>query len=145
MGLLDRLSDATRTGLTNLRNLTFGRSNKPLPELTDRELEEELLRRRRDRATRRSKGAGRASGGDASSPMKKQLAQCYANLELEPGASLGDVKTAYRDLMRRFHPDRHLGDPERHKAATELAQSLTHAYQVLTDHLEGKNEQGKPK
>jgi len=47
------------------------------------------------------------------------------------------VRRAYRELMSRYHPDKHLGDPERHKAATELAQSLTRAYSALVTHLGG--------
>jgi DnaJ-domain-containing protein 1 len=120
--------------LSDIKNRTFGRSNKPLSELSDKELEEELLRRRRERADKRAGEKGRGDKG-AVSPQEKQLAQYYANLELSPGASLEDVKSAYRELMRKYHPDKHLGDPARHKAATELAQSLTQAYQALLSHL----------
>ena len=68
-------------------------------------------------------------------PQEQQLAQYFANLELRPGATLEDVRRAYREMMRKYHPDKHIGDPERHKAATELAQSLTKAYQELTTHF----------
>ena len=119
MGLLDRLT----------------RRDRPLADLSDAELEEELLRRRRERAARRATG-GAPEPKDADSPQKKQISQYYANLELRPGASLEDVRTAYRELMRRYHPDKHLGDPERHRAATALAQSLTGAYHALVEHLE---------
>jgi curved DNA-binding protein CbpA len=61
--------------------------------------------------------------------------QYYANLELEPGASLAEVEAAYRRLMQRYHPDQHQQDPERFRAATELADSLTEAYRALTTHL----------
>ena len=63
----------------------------------------------------------------------------YANLELPLGAPLSEVKAAYRRLMRRYHPDRHQHDPERTKAANELAQRLREAYEGLTEHL-GKKE-----
>jgi curved DNA-binding protein CbpA len=39
--------------------------------------------------------------------------------------------------MRKYHPDRHTATPEKQKAATELAQKLTHAYAVLEKHLRG--------
>jgi DnaJ-domain-containing protein 1 len=121
-----------------------------LSELTDAELEEELLRRRRERAAKRGNAstagasaagasvAGASVAGPRSrSPEEQQLHQYYANLELAPGASLDAVRRAYRELMSRYHPDKHLGDPERHKAATELAQSLTRAYTALVTHLGG--------
>lgn len=138
MGILRRISKATRASLTDIRKRTFGEDDKPLSELSDRELEEEILRRRRARAQR----TGRRPDDDrreALNPQRKQLRQYFANLELEPGASLEDVKRAYKDLMRRYHPDKHVGDPDKHRAATELAQSLTEAYRNLTAHLERRS------
>jgi len=137
MGVFRRITDATRAGLDDLRNRGRGTSSdKPLGELSDRELEEEILRRRRERAVGRARGERKREREP--SPQDKQLAQYYANLELSPGATIDDVKKAYRALMRRFHPDKFLGDPEKHRAATELAQSLTEAYQKLSARLEKK-------
>jgi hypothetical protein len=34
-----------------------------------------------------------------------ELARCYRVLGLEPGASLEEVKSAYRDLVNVWHPD----------------------------------------
>ena len=64
-----------------------------------------------------------------------QLNQYYANLELEPGASLKEVKSAYRRLMRRYHPDRHAKDPAKVRLANELSQQLRVAYEALREHL----------
>ncbi len=64
-----------------------------------------------------------------------EIRRYYANLELPIGATLPEVKAAYRRLMRRYHPDRHQTDPERAKAANELAQRLREAYEGLTAHL----------
>jgi DnaJ-class molecular chaperone len=33
--------------------------------------------------------------------------------------------------MRKYHPDRHADSPEKQKAATEVAQKLTQAYELL--------------
>jgi len=133
----------------SLTDRTFGRTQKPLAELSDVELEEELIRRRRARAAKRSDGgsvedavgesrARSASKAVPRSPQEQQVTQYYANLELSPGATLDQVRKAYRELMKRYHPDKHLGDPERHKAATELAQSLTRAYTALVELLSKK-------
>ncbi|RLB47645.1 MAG: hypothetical protein DRJ42_25000 [Deltaproteobacteria bacterium] len=131
MSLISRLKKAAGATLGDLRNRSYGTSGKRLSELSDGELEEEVIRRRRERARRRGGKLDR----QAVSPQQKREEQWYANLELEPGASLDQVKRAYRELMRRYHPDKHLGDPERHKAATELAQSLTEAHRELSKHL----------
>jgi DnaJ-domain-containing protein 1 len=142
MSVWSKIADRARDRLTDLKDRTFGKSRKPLGELSDRELEEELVRRRRERSQRR--GGGEVGSeplppeqkrSATASPQEQQLAQYYANLELPYGASLEDVRKSYREMMRRYHPDKHAGNPERHKAATELAQSLTNAYRALVDHL----------
>jgi DnaJ-domain-containing protein 1 len=149
MAVLERFAELARDTWMNLAERRYGLSQKPLSELTDAELEEELLRRRRERAAKRGASGASSSGASAASdvqraapprsrsPEEQQLHQYYANLELAPGASLDAVRRAYRELMSRYHPDKHLGDPERHKAATELAQSLTRAYSALVTHLGG--------
>ncbi len=65
----------------------------------------------------------------------KSLRQYYANLETPYGADLDTVKKNYRRLMRKYHPDRHSGDPQREELATELSQELTRAYRVVSEHL----------
>jgi DnaJ-domain-containing protein 1 len=61
----------------------------------------------------------------------------YETLELAYGATFEEVKTAYRRLMRKYHPDMHTGDPKKHRAATEVAQALTVAYNELEKVLLG--------
>ena len=142
MGLFDRIARIARSQVGDLRDRPSPPSgDKALGELSDKELEEEILRRRRERAARRAAGLPEDAPREPEkvrSPAEQQLAQYYANLELPNGASLEDVRKAYREMMRRYHPDKHVGDPERHKAATELAQSLTRAYTVLLATLEKK-------
>ena len=51
----------------------------------------------------------------------------YEVLGVEPGARHTDIRAAYRELMRRHHPDLSPGDP----AAEEMARRLTAAWSVL--------------
>lgn len=83
---------------------------------------------------RAARPSPRASTGKI---VSKAIEQYYANLEVEVGSDLETVKRAYRRLMRRYHPDKHAGDPEKYRNATVLAQSLTRAYMELKKHLEG--------
>src|SRR5262245_58978409 len=53
----------------------------------------------------------------------------YEVLGLDPGADLEKVKTAFRELAKRFHPDLNLGDI----AAEVRFKELSRAYEVLTD------------
>jgi DnaJ-domain-containing protein 1 len=64
-----------------------------------------------------------------------RLKRYYARLELPYGASLDEVKQAYRSLMKRYHPDR-FQTPEQREAATELVKALNEAYRELLKHLE---------
>jgi molecular chaperone DnaJ len=53
----------------------------------------------------------------------------YALLGLAPGASIADIKRAYRRLARRYHPGINPGD----RAAEALFHRITEAYETLTD------------
>jgi len=74
----------------------------------------------------------RATRPPGSAGTDPRLRRCYANLELPEGASLDEVKAAYRRLVRTYHPDRHGGDP----AAQRVMVELRTAYETLKDHLE---------
>src|SRR6266576_868283 len=53
----------------------------------------------------------------------------YEILGVSRSASADDIKTAYRKLARKFHPDLNPGD----KAAETRFKELQHAYDVLSD------------
>jgi DnaJ-class molecular chaperone len=58
------------------------------------------------------------------------LAEYYERLDLEPGATQTQVKEAYRQLARRYHPDVAPG-PENQARFVEVRE----AYDLLSDHL----------
>jgi DnaJ-domain-containing protein 1 len=64
----------------------------------------------------------------------KRLRELYAQLEVPYGAPFDEVKKSFRRLMRKYHPDLHLGNPAKHKTATQLTMSLTQAYNELEQH-----------
>ncbi|MBX2812163.1 MAG: J domain-containing protein [Myxococcales bacterium] len=72
-------------------------------------------------------------GGETS-----EIRRYYANLELPLGSPADEVKAAYRRLMRRYHPDKHAGDPESIRAAHQLARELRLAYEGLLQYLSEK-------
>jgi hypothetical protein len=102
----------------------FGPSGKKLSELTDEELSDERKKRRRDPETEEAR------------PGWKRIRQYLANLELGPGATWMDVDHAYARMLERYRPEKHAEDPERHRAAQELTDSLTKAYQALRRHFD---------
>ncbi len=52
-------------------------------------------------------------------------------LGLEPGVSRADVKKAYRDLSKVWHPDRFTEDPGLQQKAEEQLKAINDAYQHL--------------
>jgi len=82
---------------------------------------------------RTSSGRSPRSGRDAA-----QIAEWYRTLDLTVGADLAEIKSAYRKMMRKYHPDLHAGNAQKQKAATELSMRVTAAYNGLTAHLEDK-------
>ncbi|GEM_PF-271792 len=67
--------------------------------------------------------------------------ECYRILDLEPGSSLQDVKKAYRQLAKVWHPDRFSQDPKMAQKATEKLKEINSAYELLRVHLENDREE----
>ncbi len=61
-------------------------------------------------------------------PDEQTFLDYYAVLEVEPAASDEEIKRAYRNLAKRYHPDLSM-DPE----ATERFLQIQQAYEVLSD------------
>ncbi len=78
------------------------------------------------RSRSRSRGASR--GGN-------EIAEHYKTLDLPVGAEFSEVKSQFRKLMRKYHPDMHSATPEKQKAAAELSKKFTVAYNALEEHL----------
>jgi curved DNA-binding protein CbpA len=55
----------------------------------------------------------------------------YSVLGIKPGASVDDIKRAYRQMVFRFHPDRNPDNPE----AADKFNQVRDAYAVLSDVL----------
>jgi DnaJ-domain-containing protein 1 len=128
----------------------------------EREAREANARRAADEAFRRIKeqaarGGGSSSSGSSSgssgsrtgaggsaraskSSTDAQVNEWYKTLNLAPGADLAEVKSSYRQLMRKYHPDMHAGNPQKQKAANELSMRVTTAYNGLQAHLAGESK-----
>jgi DnaJ-like protein/Sel1 repeat-containing protein len=68
--------------------------------------------------------------------MKDAIVQCYQVLEIEVGVSLEEVKQAYRELVKVWHPDRFQNDPKLQYKAQEKLKQLNAAYSVILEYLE---------
>ncbi len=65
--------------------------------------------------------------------LARDIHKAYQELDLTPGASLDEVKNAYRRLARALHPDLH---PD---AMGALMSRVNQAYDKLVRHLEGQH------
>ena len=63
------------------------------------------------------------------------VARWYVALELPVGSDLARVRSSYRRLLFKFHPDKFAGDPEKQRMATDVTRELTAAYRGLAAHL----------
>jgi DnaJ-domain-containing protein 1 len=75
-------------------------------------------------------GSGRQGRG----PAPEALRRDFANLGLEPSASLEQVRRAHRQLLSRYHPDRFAGDPEMQRLSTRIAQILNDSFRRIQDY-----------
>ena len=156
---LARLARAEPSARASRDRAARERATRVHRERTERETKQrtaadDAFRRMKDQAARgptsTSSGAGSgasASGaasstGSARSPRpgstEAQLAEWYRVLDLTAGADLSQIKTAYRQMMRKYHPDMHAGNPQKQKAATELSLRVSSAYNGLVTHLDKK-------
>lgn len=67
-------------------------------------------------------------------PNRFPVFDAFEKLGLPYGTPFEEVKKTYRSLMREWHPDKHAGDPELEKKATEKTQELTAAYELICQH-----------
>ena len=65
-------------------------------------------------------------------------------LEIEEGASLSELKTAYRELTKVWHPDRFEHDPKLAEKANRKLALINAAYSRLNHYLNNKNHNPPP-
>ncbi len=120
---------------------------------------DEAFRRMKEQAARAGGGTGGAGGATSSGGARSythsgssthtgrpprpgsteaQVLEWYRVLDLQVGSDMAQIKTAYRQMMRKYHPDMHAANPQKLKAAIELSMRVTTAYNGLVSHFEKK-------
>ena len=106
---------------------------------------DDRLRRETPRLETEGFGPGntdpREEPGSRRSDVDPALAEYYANLELPYGSDLETVRTAWRRMMKQYHPDRHARDEEKRRTADELTARLTRAYRELETALSNRKKE----
>ena len=57
----------------------------------------------------------------------------YAILGVKKEATLDEIKKAYKELVRKWHPDKHVNNPESKDKADRKFKEINEAYNVLSD------------
>ena len=63
------------------------------------------------------------------------MSKWYQILDLEPGASPEEVKQAYRDMVKVWHPDRFGSDERLRGKAEEMQKEINLAFERLEDYV----------
>ena len=72
--------------------------------------------------------------------MTDEILRCLVVLNLSANASPEDVKRAYRDLAKVWHPDRFPNDSDLHAKAQEKMKQINFAHERIQRFLESPNE-----
>ena len=64
--------------------------------------------------------------------MSPDVEKCYEILGAKPGASAQELKAAYKDMAKVWHPDRFAHDPPLQQKAQEKLKEINEAYAHLT-------------
>jgi len=148
MDLLDRIAallralfaDAAPTGRPAGQQPGAGASSRSSSRPVDpdlaaawEELDEYLDDGRATSEAKEPRGGARAgSRGPQSPPTPPEaLRGDYANLEVPFGSDIETVRRSYKRLVLQYHPDRHAGNPEKLRVATEITKKLNESFERI--------------
>jgi replication fork clamp-binding protein CrfC len=66
--------------------------------------------------------------------QKDKIADAYRVLGLQPTAAFTEVKKAYKTLVKKWHPDLFVNQPQMQKQVQEKMRLVNEAYNILNDH-----------
>lgn len=77
--------------------------------------------------------------------MSDERERCLELLGLKPGASAQEIKAAYRDLAKVWHPDRFAHDARLQEKAQNKLKEINEAYEALTTGVFNRNRSAPPR
>jgi deoxyribodipyrimidine photolyase len=73
-----------------------------------------------------------------SSDIPMELYPHFQTLEVSPGTSFTEVKKAYKEMVKKHHPDQFMQDPEKHQSATKKMKKINGAFRELAKYYKSK-------
>ncbi len=68
-----------------------------------------------------------------------QIVEDLANFNLIPPSSLEEVRKARNREIKKYHPDRHMNDPQKRKTAKEILQIYNASYERLKEFYKNRS------
>jgi DnaJ-domain-containing protein 1 len=133
-GFIDRLAALLRTllgdgGSSRGRSTGSGGAASGDPDLRD--AWEELDEYMRGGAGERARRTAGPQSRRPRPPVDESLRPDYANLEVPFGADIETVRKSYKSLILLYHPDKHSGDPEKHRIALEITKKINESFERI--------------
>ncbi|MFL6263769.1 MAG: J domain-containing protein [Thermoanaerobaculia bacterium] len=91
--------------------------------------------RRHERRQTSRKSRPRQARGAPQRALDPVLERCYASLGVSPGARIEVVRSAWRRLVRQYHPDLYAEQPDQQQRNDEKVKELNLAYEELKRRL----------
>lgn len=70
--------------------------------------------------------------------LSPELERAFRTLDISVSADIEDVKKAYKEKLKYFHPDRHQDNEILQKVATNKTRQIVEAYNLLMNYFENK-------
>jgi DnaJ-domain-containing protein 1 len=141
MGILDRFGTMIRSYINSEDERIFPHKKPADPDLQAAYDElDEFLSERRKRENRGTGAAGTGGPGASRRSVPGELRGDFAELGVPFGASLEECKAAYKELLKKHHPDRHSGHAGNMQRATEKSARINAAYDRIVLHFQGNTE-----
>ena len=64
-----------------------------------------------------------------------EIERCYRLLDVSISANLDDIKKAYKEKIKYYHPDRHADNPVLLKVSTDKTRQIVEAYKMLVEFI----------
>jgi len=77
--------------------------------------------------------------------MNKKDNQHFETLEIEQGATLEEIKKAYRNLVKKWHPDNFSTNVDLQEIAKQKFIAINEAYEVLLSQYDSSEQKEKRK
>lgn len=108
------------------------RRNKWFEDEAERKAEKEFEKKRKENSNTNYSNSKKTNYSNLSPELQK----AYSVLGIEPSASIDEIKSQKKKLLKRYHPDLYANQGEEMiKKATNKAQSINHAYEIIIRNL----------